>query len=236
MEVNTNGPPARDPRPPTRLGVFGGTFDPIHRGHLAVAEALSTRFGFDRLLFIPAYAPPHKQGRTITHACHRFAMAALALAHRTDWVLSTVEVESPERPYTVDTVSRLSDLYPSATPIHFILGADSFEELDTWHEYLRLVESCHIIVTTRPGHDLDSGHLPDQVRRRLVDLRGTAGAPAPDDAAGETRIYLTEDAFVDISSTAVREAVRKGRQVRDMVPEAVAAYIEKQELFKGENE
>ena len=233
-----NGPsPTPDTRHPLRLGAFGGTFDPIHRGHLAVAEALSRRFRFDRLLFIPAYAPPHKQGRNITHACHRFAMAALAIAHRPDWVLSTIEVESPERPYTVDTVTRLNELYSRAAPVHFVLGADSFEELDTWREYLRLVESCHIIVTTRPGHGLSAKHLPDRVSERLVDLRGTtADAPAPDAAPGETRIYLTEDAFVDISSTTVREAVRGGRPIRDMVSDSVAAYIEKQGLYKGENE
>jgi nicotinate-nucleotide adenylyltransferase len=219
-----------------RIGVFGGTFDPIHDGHVAIAAATSKRFDLDRLLFVPAHAPPHKQGRRITHACHRFAMAALALDGREDWVLSTVEVEAPGRPYSVETVARLGELYPEAVPLYFLIGGDSFEELDTWHEYLRLVESCHIIVTARPGYRLDAGHLPEQVRRRITDLRGTVGAPPPGTGPGETRIYLTEDALVDISSTAVREAAREGRPIRDMVADAVAGYIDKQGLYKGEDE
>jgi nicotinate-nucleotide adenylyltransferase len=222
---------------PARLGVFGGTFDPIHNGHLAVAGALAERFAFDELLFVPAHVPPHKRGEPITHACHRFAMAALATADRADWGLSTLEVEAPERPYSVDTIARLGELRPRAVPLYFIIGADQFEDLPTWHEPLRLVESCHIIVTARPGHRLGAEHLPDPIRRRLVDLRGTGpadGAPAAE--GGGTRIYLTEDAFVDLSSTAVREAAREGRPYGHMVPAAVAAYIEKHNLYGRVNE
>lgn len=219
------------------LGVFGGTFDPIHVGHLAVGSALCRRFGFDELLFVPAHVPPHKRNDRITHECHRFAMAALATADRSDWTLSTLEIEAPARPYTVDTVARLGEIYPEAAPIFFVMGADQFEELHSWHQYLRLVESCHIIVTARPGYVLDLEHLVDPVRRRLIDLRGTsaqAGAPAP--AAGETAIYLTEDAFVDVSSTEVREAAHAGRPLGGLVPEAVAAYIGKHGLYGRTNE
>lgn len=219
-----------------RLGVFGGTFDPIHNGHLAVARALSERFRFDRLLIIPAHVPPHKVGDPITNPCHRFAMAALAIEARSDWLLSTIEVEAPSRRFTVDTIARLGELYPAAVPIHFVMGADQFEELPTWYQPLRLVESCHIIVTARPGYELGTDHLPDPVRRRIVDLRGSAaeeGAPAD---VGETRIYLTEDAFVDISSTAIRDAARAGRPIESMVPVGVAAYIEKHNLYGRMNE
>lgn len=215
-----------------KLGVYGGTYDPIHEGHLEVAARLTERFRFDRLLFVPASVPPHKRGRRITHACHRFAMLALATGRRADWTLSTVEVDCEPPHYSVDTVARLHEAVPEAAPLYFIIGADSFEDLPLWHDYLRLVESCHIIVTARPGHRLDAAHLPDAVRHRLVDLRGTsADEPPSPPSDGGTKIYLTADVFVDISSTAVREQARSGGSLDGLVPRDVAEYITKQELY-----
>ena len=158
-------------------------------------------------------------------------MVALATADRPDWLVSTFEIDCEPPHYTVDTVAKLHALHPESAPLYFIMGADSFEDLNKWHEYLRLVESCHIIVTARPGHDLDADHLPDEVRRRLVDLRGIpVEAPVPR-SSEPTSIYLTDDAFVDVSSTEVREAARQGRPLDGLVPEAVARYITKQELY-----
>jgi nicotinate-nucleotide adenylyltransferase len=215
-----------------RLGVYGGTFDPVHEGHLAVADRLAVRFRFDRLLFVPASVPPHKRGREITHPCHRAAMLALAFDGRPSWVISTVEIDCAPPHYSVDTVARLHAAYPESAPLYFVIGADSFEDLPLWRDYLRLIESCHIIVTARPGHRLDAAHLPDAARRRLVDLRGTAAdAPPPEDPGDGTRIYLTADANVDISSTAVRERSRRGESLDGLVPRAVADYITKQELY-----
>lgn len=212
-----------------KLGVYGGTFDPIHNGHLAVADRLSARFRFDRFLWVPAAVPPHKRDRQITHACHRVGMLALATASRPDWAISTVELDCEPPHYSVDTVARLYEAHPEAAPLYFIIGADSFEDLHRWRDYLRLVESCHIIVTARPGYRLDAAHLPDAVRHRLVDLRG---APGGETAAGEgTRIYLTADAFVDISSTEVRERARSGDSLEGFVPGAVADYTTKQGLY-----
>jgi nicotinate-nucleotide adenylyltransferase len=215
-----------------RLGVYGGTFDPVHEGHLAVAGGLAERFRFDRLLFVPASAPPHKRGREITHPCHRVAMLALATDSRADWRISTVEIDCTPPHYSVDTVAKLHALYPHAAPLYFVIGADSFEDLPLWRDYLRLIESCHIIVTARPGHRLDAAHLPDAARRRLVDLRGTAAGDAlpPDDGEG-THIYLTGDTFVDISATAVRDRARRGESLGGLVPRPVADYITKQELY-----
>jgi nicotinate-nucleotide adenylyltransferase len=216
----------------SRLGVFGGTFDPIHVGHIAVAKALSARFALDRLLFVPAFVPPHKVGKEIESPYHRFAMVALAAAERADWLVSEIEVEAPARPYSIETVTRLNAQFPESAPVYFVIGADSFEDLPLWREYLRLVESCHMIVSARPGYSLDSESLPDAVRRRIVDLRGTPIASGfPDPGPSETRIYLTEDAFVDVSSTAVREAIRRGESTHGLVPDKVAPYIEKHDLY-----
>jgi nicotinate-nucleotide adenylyltransferase len=215
-----------------RLGVFGGTFDPIHAGHIAVAEALSARFAFDRLLFVPAFVPPHKVGRAIASPYHRFAMVALATASRPDWAVSEIEVEAPARPYSVDTVGRLNATYPEAAPLYFVIGADSFEDLPLWRDYLRLVESCHMIVSARPGHELGFENMPEAVRRRIVDLRGTSpNAGFPEAGRSETRIYLTEDVFVDVSSTAIRNHSGAGESTRGLVPDEVASYIEKHRLY-----
>jgi nicotinate-nucleotide adenylyltransferase len=215
-----------------RLGVYGGTFDPVHDGHLAVAARLSTRFRFDRLLFVPATVPPHKRGREIAHPAHRVAMLALAVQGRPDWTISTVEIDCEPPHYSVDTVARLNEAYPRAAPLYFVIGADSFEDLPLWRDYLRLVESCHIIVTARPGYRLDAAHLAEAARRKLVDLRGTDPADVPPRPPGAgTAIYLTDDAFVDVSATAVRERARRGEPLAGMVPDAVAEYIQKQELY-----
>jgi nicotinate-nucleotide adenylyltransferase len=211
-----------------KLGVYGGTFDPVHNGHLAVADRLSARFGFDRLLWVPATAPPHKRGRAITHAAHRVAMLALATMARPDWAISTIEVDCEPPHYSVDTVARLHEAHPGAAPLYFIIGADSFEDLHRWRDYLRLVESCNIIVTARPGYGLDAAHLPDAVRQRLVDLRGT---PSGETVGNGTRIYLTDDAFIDLSATEVRERARRGESLDGFVPGAVADYISKQGLY-----
>jgi nicotinate-nucleotide adenylyltransferase len=215
-----------------RLGVFGGTFDPIHVGHVAVAEALSARFRLERLLFVPAFVPPHKVGQEIASPFHRFAMVALATAHRADWLVSEIEVESPSRPYSVETVARLNAAVPEAAPVFFVIGADSFEDLPSWRDYLRLVESCHMIVSARPGHELGFENMPEAVCRRIVDLRGTTpDEGVPDTGRSETRIYLTGDASVDMSSTRIREARRTGKSPRGLVPDAVASYIEKHDLY-----
>jgi len=215
-----------------RLGVYGGTFDPVHNGHIAVAERVMARFRFDELRFVPATVPPHKRGREIAHAGHRVAMLALAAQGRSDWTISTVEIDCEPPHYSVDTVAKLHEHTPSAAPLYFIIGADSFEDLPQWREYLRLIESCHIIVTARPGYRLDTAHLPEAVRRKVVDLRGAEVGDVPVHAAPEgTTIYLTDDAFVDVSATDVRERARNGDELDGLVPHAVAEYLTKQELY-----
>lgn len=215
-----------------RLGVFGGTFDPLHEGHRAVVEGLLARFAFDRLLIVPASVPPHKRDRPITHQCHRVAMAALATADLERAVISTVELDAPPPSYTIDTVERLHASLPGSAPLFLVIGADSYEDLPLWREYLRLIETCHIIVTARPGYDLDAGHLPEAVRSRIVDLRGVAtGGGLPDTSDGATRIFLTDDAYIDVASTTIRERARARESLDGLVAPAVAMYIRKQELY-----
>lgn len=215
-----------------KLGVYGGTFDPFHNGHRAVVEALLERFRFDRLLLVPANIPPHKRHVAISHRCHRVAMTALATADLDRAVISTTDLDAPAPSYTVDTVERLHAAIPDSSPLFFILGADSFEDLPLWHDYLRLIESCNIIVTARPGYELGAGHLPEAVRAKIVDLRDVAASAGPPDTTdAKPKIFLTDDAYIDVSSTMIRERARAGESLDGLVAQSVAAYIRKQELY-----
>src|SRR5690348_12330792 len=126
-----------------RIGVYGGTFDPIHSGHLDVARAVSGYFDLDELLLVPAHRPPHKTTRAISDAYHRYAMAALATADDARVKRSTVELDAPSRPYTFETMQRLREAYGPRSHIFFVIGADSFEEINLWREPARILDSSH---------------------------------------------------------------------------------------------
>ncbi|HZS47426.1 MAG TPA: nicotinate-nucleotide adenylyltransferase [Blastocatellia bacterium] len=212
------------------IGVYGGTFDPIHNGHVKVAKDALTLFAVDRLLLIPAAIPPHKRERTITDAHHRYAMVVLATEDEPRLEASLIEIERPDLPYSVQTVARLKDQYELAsTEIFFLIGADSFAELHTWREPMKLIENCHLVVTTRPGYELDLSATPAEWQRRIVDLRN-------DFIGGreynETKIFLTGLTWIDISATDIRDAVQTNRPIDKLVPPRVAKYIKKYRLYR----
>jgi nicotinate-nucleotide adenylyltransferase len=224
-----------------RIGIYGGTFDPVHRGLLIVAEAISSAFALDRILFVPAFTPPHKRKRTISSPFHRMAMLALATADSPKMLVSTVELEAPSRPYTIETLGRLqTELQPAR--LFFMMGADSFGDVTSWREYEAILSEYDVVVATRPGHrghdnyggaqngDEAVGTLAPQLRMRIVDLRGGA-CPSNEDLKS-SRIYLTDYVSVDVSATGIREAVEQGRSIDDLVPPSVAAYIEKYRLYQ----
>lgn len=224
-----------------RIGVYGGTFDPVHYGHLRVAEAVSNAFALDRILFVPAFTPPHKRKRMISSPFHRMAMLALATADSANMFISTVELEAPSRPYTVETLGRLqAELRPAR--LFFVMGADSFGDVTSWREYEAILSEYDVIVATRPGHRSRDGHggaqdgdeavgaLTPQLKRRIVDLRG-GGRPSDEDLKS-SRIYLTDYVSIDVSATEVRETARQGRSIDNLVPPSVAAYIEKYRLYQ----
>jgi nicotinate-nucleotide adenylyltransferase len=239
-----------------RIGIYGGTFDPVHYGHLKVAEAVLSAFALDRIFFVPAFTPPHKRKRMISSPFHRMAMLALATADSPKMFVSTVELEAPSRPYTVETLGRLrTELQPAR--LFFMMGADSFIDVTSWREYEAILSEYDVIVATRPGyrgHDGCSGvrnseetvgalahQLGPRWSRLIVDLRGGAYSAdladlADTDMANEDmnspRIYLTDYVSIDVSATGIREAVEQGRSIDDMVPLSVAAYIEKYRLYQ----
>lgn len=213
-----------------RIGVYGGTFDPLHNGHLEVARAVVGHFDLDQLLIVPAHRPPHKPSRLISDAHHRYTMAALATLDDARLKVSTVELEAPERPYTFETVERLREAVGTDAALFFVMGADSFAEVHTWREPERILDHANVIAITRPRHPIDGARLPARFVAALEDRRGPRRGGASAGRAGV--VYLTDGVNMDISSTEIRRKVRDGEPIDDLVPPRVAAYIRKYELYK----
>jgi nicotinate-nucleotide adenylyltransferase len=233
------------------VGIYGGTFDPVHFGHLKVAEAVLDAFALDRIFFVPAFTPPHKRRRMISSPFHRMAMLALATADSPKMFVSTVELEAPSRPYTIETLGRLqTELQPAR--LFFMMGADSFIDVTSWRDYEAILSRYDVVVAMRPGYssqglntDVQARLIPElgpELKKTIVDLRGGAHPLkkdlakkdlAIDDAdLNSSRIYLTDYVSVDVSATGIREAVEQGRSIGEMVPAPVAAYIEKYRLYQ----
>ena len=219
--------------PLPRAAIYGGTFDPVHKGHIEVARRVLELFELAEVLFVPACVPPHKFA--ISSVFHRFAMLALATEQDARLRISTIELDEPERPYAVDTVERMQIAMGDDRHLFFLIGADSWSEITTWHEWQRLFRMCDVIVVTRPGYEL-SGESP-QGAAQVVDVRGMGQREISVVLGRDSgpRTFLTDAALVDISATAIRAAARSGQsaQLSEMVPKAVANYIEKYELYKN---
>src|SRR2546426_1583985 len=216
-----------------RAAIYGGTFDPVHKGHIEVARRVLQLFELDEVLFVPACVPPHKT--VISSAFHRFAMLALATEQDALLRISTIELDEPERPYAVDTVERMQAEIGSGRRLFFMIGADSWSEITTWHEWQRLLRMCDLIVVTRPGYQL-SDNVPNGAAQ-VVDVRGMSQREISEVVDGDSgpRTFLTDAAMIDISATAIRVAASAGetQRLREMVPDQVANYIEKYGLYKN---
>jgi nicotinate-nucleotide adenylyltransferase len=216
-----------------RAAIYGGTFDPVHKGHVAVARRVLQLFELEEVLFVPACVPPHKSA--ISSAVHRFAMLALATAEEPPLRISTVELDEPARPYAVDTVERMQVEMAAKRRLFFIIGADSWSEITTWHDWQRLLKMVDLIVVTRPGYEL-SEKAPSGVGR-VIDVRGKSSADisAVLDSDSGPGVFLTDAVMMDISATAIRAAARAGdsQRLRELVPGPVANYIEKYELYQN---
>lgn len=204
----------------------------MHNGHVEVVRAIVRNFGLDQLLIIPAHRPPHKGSRAIAGDYHRFTMAVLASLDEPRVLVSTIELEAPDRPYTFETVERLRGAFGMGTRLFFVMGADSFEEINTWREPARLLSSTNLIVITRPGHDVGSSHLEERFRPTLVDLRGRESELQAVEDLNEHHIYVTGYVNTGVSSTEIRQRVRDGESFQDLVPPRVADYIRKYELYR----
>jgi nicotinate-nucleotide adenylyltransferase len=219
-----------------RIAVYGGTFDPVHVGHAAVARSLLKLFGLDEILFVPAFVAPHKRDRKVSPAFDRHAMLALATQGEGSFRVSTVELSAPERHYTVETLTRFCERLGETARLFFVMGADSWEEITTWREWERVLALTDQLVVTRPGYALPVEHVTQAVRERVVDVRGATRerVELELEAADGPRIYLTDAVNVRVAATDVRAAVARGDWdvLSELVVPAVAEYIRKYGLYR----
>lgn len=224
-----------------RIALYGGTFDPVHNGHVAIAAGVAELFALDQVLFIPAHIAPHKRGALVTPALHRYAMLALATQEEARFRLSTAEIETPERPYTVDTLARIRADLGEGSRLFFVMGADSWTEITAWRDWERVLTLCNHIIVTRPGYQLSFDHVTSAVRERVVDLRDARDEERVVQTVNENpdpHVYITDAVMLDISATAVRHAARQegGVELINLVPLPVAEYIKKYRLYREVHE
>ncbi|HEY8497977.1 MAG TPA: nicotinate-nucleotide adenylyltransferase [Limnochordales bacterium] len=200
-----------------RIGLMGGTFDPIHYGHLVTAEGARVEFALDKVFFVPSGRPPHKPADEVTPAEHRYLMTVLATLGNPYFEVSRLDIDRPGPSYTVETIEEARRLWGASAQLFFITGADAILEILTWKDPERLLSSCHFIAATRPGYDLGrlEGAIGDLWRRF------------------SHRIHVVQVPAMSISSSDIRERVRRGYPIRYLVPEAVADYIYKYRLYQA---
>lgn len=214
-----------------RVGLLGGTFNPVHNGHLHAAEEVRRRAGLRRVLFIPSSIPPHKPSADIAPPDDRFAMVRLAVKGHPAFEASPIEIDAPETSYSIITLNKIKALYPDSL-VFFILGVDAFMEIETWRSYREVLAQCRFIVMSRPGRRLDEARraLPEGYAAEILDLG--ADRLLTDDLAESYRIFLLPIDALDISATEIRRRVRLGQPVTGLVPEAVDFYIHKKRLYQ----
>jgi nicotinate-nucleotide adenylyltransferase len=210
------------------IGVFGGTFDPIHFGHLRLAEELADALGLDRVLFIPAGQPPHR-GAPRTAASHRLEMVRRAIAGNPRFVADVREVQRPQPSYTVDTLTALRAELGAAQPLWLLLGADAFLDLASWHDWRRLFELANIAVAARPGARLmQSDAIMEPLKSEVLHRQVTGSRPATAPAGS---VLLRATPPLDISATAIRNLLARRSSARYLLPDAVLDYIHEHQLY-----
>jgi nicotinate-nucleotide adenylyltransferase len=202
---------------------------------MQVAGKVSRLFEIDELWFVLARVAPHKQKRPVTPALHRYAMLALATAAEPRFFISSFELDRAGPAYTVDTLTHFKTEWGESVAIYFIMGADSWSEIMTWHDCSRLLTATNHIVVTRPGYQLGCTHVGPEVVERIVDLRGVGLPHAATIIERETqeRIFFTDVVLADISATDIRRTVKEeGCKLTNLVPQVVAEYIGKYQLYR----
>jgi nicotinate-nucleotide adenylyltransferase len=190
-----------------RIGLLGGTFDPIHTGHLDVARAAQRELGLTAVHVLPANVPPHRP-QPIASAFHRFAMAAIAVAGEKGWRVSDLELRMPPPSYTSHTLRHYHERGYAANELFFLIGADAFHEIHHWHDYPAILDAARFVVVSRPGYDPAAAQVSDTERAVFVQAQTT-----------------------DVSSSAIRRARAEGRPIDGMVPPAVQQHIEQHGLY-----
>ena len=213
-----------------KWGLFGGTFNPVHFGHLRAAEELMTLLDLERVIFIPAASPPHKTERGMASLEHRLQMLQGAIAGNDSFSLSDVEGRRPGKSYSIDTVQYFLDSHDPGLELYFITGQDAFDAITTWQEWDKLLSLCHFAVITRPGYE-NKGLLqilpPDTAARYVYD----EGNDIFKNPQGRS-VFFRRTTFLDISSSHIREKIQQGQSVRYLTPDKVIRYIEANQLYR----
>ena len=216
-----------------RIGILGGTFDPVHVGHIDTALAALGALALDRVLVLPSGTPPHRSVQPFASRFHRFAMAALAVTGVAGLMVSDLEIGATGPCYTFDTLARLHGTGLASTQIFFITGADAFAEIETWNRYPQVLEMAHFVVVSRPGHEATAmpAALPALAARMQTASIAVGTMTPPVAPAAPVSIVLVDAPTRDVSSTEIRRRVESGRSIADLVPAAVATYIGQHGLY-----
>jgi nicotinate-nucleotide adenylyltransferase len=231
------------------IGIFGGTFDPIHRGHMALAQAAADSYSLGQILFVPANIPPHKQKHPLTAFIHRYAMVALATQDEKRFKPSLLEAPEFDIPrggkadrnlaaanYSIDTVRRLKQTMKKADRLFFLIGIDAFRDIAKWREARALLGDCEFVVASRPGYSLRevAESLPEDLRPPAAVTRPFHKQPAEGDLVlkGVT-LHLLQGVQQNVSATAIREAAAQGKPLAKWLDPRVADYIKKHELYRA---
>jgi len=207
-----------------RIGILGGSFDPIHNGHLDVGEAAEQALALTQVRVIPSHIPPHRQ-EPMASGFHRFAMAALAVVGRPGWRVADVELRVGAPSYTSATLQRFRELGHAPSDLFFVIGADAFSDIESWRDYPDILDAAHFAVVSRPGWPVNE--LP----ARLPRLASRMVHPPLDAAAAGTLIFLIDAPTADVSSTAIRQRLAEGQPIAGLVPRGVQQHIEQHGLY-----
>jgi len=210
-----------------RVGVLGGTFDPIHLGHIAAGRAAVDALGLDRLLIVPSSRPPHRPEGPAVSGYHRFAMAAIAVAGEPGWEASDLELGRAGPSYTYDTLAALADQGHPPSTLFCITGADAFADIATWSRYPAILGQAHFVIVTRPGTAVA------ELRRRVPELAARMIAPSALGAPQPPALILLEADTPDVSSTTVRRRAAAGEPLAGLLPAGVANHIGRHGLYRG---
>lgn len=191
-----------------KIGLFGGTFNPVHNGHLEIARRVLNDFGLTKVIFIPSGNPPHKNREDLTDASHRLKMLELAIADEKRFEVSDIEIKREGKSYTLDTIKQIKEIYDENAVLYFISGADMALDLPKWKDPLKILELVRFIAVERPGFPLVK--LPEEYRKKIIFVEGVS---------------------IDISSSDIRQRVKCGKSIKKFVPDTVEQYIKEHSLF-----
>lgn len=200
-----------------KIGILGGTFDPVHLGHLLVAEVIKDNFGLDKVVFMPSGNPPHKKDQEVTGPEHRYNMVCEAIKDNPFFTASRIEIDRQGYTYTIDTLRELTKVYGSSAVIYYLIGADVLFDLINWRDFKEVFKTCEFIATLRPGYDNEEF---DNQRTLLINVHGA-------------KISKTHIPLIDISSTDIRNRAKSGKSIRYMVPQGVEKYITYNRIYGG---